>query len=160
MIDSEIPKEIENSLINLINYENEENYEPTLFQNSPYYDRCNFIKMLKSKNNILKILSLNCQSLNSKYDELNIFLDQCFDQGCKIDIICLQETWIATGTDISLFNIANYKFISSEKSCSEHGGIAIYIHESLKSKIIHESVNSKFYDGQFIEATINNETKK
>ena len=115
--------------------------------------------MLKSKNNILNILSLNCQSLNSKYDEINIFLDQCFDQGCKIDIICLQETWIATGTDISLFNIANYNLISSEKSCSEHGGVAIYIHESLKSKIIHESANSKFYDGQFIEVTINNETK-
>ena len=32
MIDSEIPKEIENSLIHLLNDENEENYEPTLFK--------------------------------------------------------------------------------------------------------------------------------
>ena len=37
--------------------------------------------------------------------------------------ICIQESWLKQGQDISLFQIPGYKLINQPKICSEHGGL-------------------------------------
>ena len=46
-----------------------------LVQSSKYYDDENFKIELNGINSRLCILSLNCQSINAKYEKLKLFLD-------------------------------------------------------------------------------------
>ena len=142
------------SLTKLLNkYENTSD-EPTLFLKSQYYTGSNFIRFLKNKSKFLKVLSLNCQSLNAKFDLINIFINQSNSQHSQIDIICLQETWLAADCDISLYKIDGYNLISSGKICSEHGGVAMYIREDIEYKVIESCIESKLFDGQIIEISL------
>ena len=54
----------------------------------------------------LSILSLNIQSINAKFDELKIALDQLNNKQ-PINIICIQETWVDFTTDICDFELPN-----------------------------------------------------
>ena len=69
----------------------------------------------------LNILSLNCQSLNAKFNELQIFIEEmCHNQ---FGVICLQESWLDNNFEYSMFNLRNYSMIKQGKLCSEHGGL-------------------------------------
>ena len=40
------------------------------------------------------IMSLNCQSLNSKFSHIKLLLDKFAESDKPIHVLCLQETWI------------------------------------------------------------------
>ena len=65
--------------------------------------------------------SLNCQSINAKFDDLHLFIDRSNKIG-HLSIICLQETWPDSYCDISLYQLPNYKLFYQEQQCSNHGG--------------------------------------
>ena len=82
--------------------------------------------------------------------------------GCKgyeFSAICLQETWLSSDFDISLFKIHGYNLISQGKMCSSHGGLAIYISEKFNFSTIDLTINSLIWEGQFIEIA-NTESNK
>jgi len=147
------------SLIKLLSTYENETYEPTIFLKSQYYNCSDFIRLLKTKSKVMKVLSLNCQSLNAKFDLLQIFLEQCNTQESQIDIICLQETWFTADCDISLYKIPGYSLVSSGKLCSEHGGVAMYIRDNIQFRILESSVKSNVFDGQFIEISFKDTCK-
>ena len=134
-----------------------ENNEPLLFQNSPYYRDADFKKLLETKSNIFSIISLNCQSLNAKFDQLKAYIEMYNNDECKICAICLQETWLAADSDLSLLQIDGYQLISVGKSSSAHGGVAIYLHDSFSYSISQFSIDSDIFDIQLIEIPIENE---
>ena len=72
----------------------------------------------------LNILSMNAQSLNSKYDELIILLNITHSQNIWFHVICVQETWLSEMSDYSLVAIDGYNSIHQSKraECSNHGG--------------------------------------
>ena len=72
----------------------------------------------------------------------------------KISAICLQETWLSEDSDLSLLHLDGYQLISKGKSCSAHGGVAIYLHESFTYRVISPDIISDIWDGQFIEIYI------
>ena len=72
----------------------------------------------------------------------------------RLSAICLQETWLTADSNISLLQIDGYNLISSGKSCSAHGGVAIYLHESFKYTNLENICISNVCDIQFIEAII------
>ena len=79
----------------------------------------------------------------------------------KISVICLQETWLAADSDTSLFQLDGYNLIHKGKSCSAHGGVAIYLHKDYEYEIINTHSGSNIWDGIFIKITINyNNIKK
>ena len=102
---------------------------------------------------VFSILSLNCQSLNAKIDQINIKLQQLKSNGHEFSAICLQETWLSEDSDISLLEIDGYTFIPQGKICSAHGGLAIYLSSKYKFKSINMYENSGIWEGQFIEVT-------
>ena len=113
--------------------------------------------ILQSKSNSFTVLSLNCQSLNAKFDQLKIYLFENYNEhSIKINMLCLQETWLTADSDLSQFQIDGYNLISTGKSCSTHGGVAIYLHHKFNYNII-ELTNSDLWDGQFLEVLIENE---
>ena len=133
-----------------------ENNEPVLFQNSSYYLNDTFKRLMNDKKDVFSILSLNCQSLNAKFDELNAYLKIFNDDEYKICAICLQETWLTADSDLSMLQIEGYHLISVGKSSSAHGGVAIYLHDSFSFRISDCCINSNIFDMQFIEILIEN----
>ena len=49
--------------------------ESSIIEQSKYYDDTDFKDALQQYNSKISILSLNCQSINAKYDKLKLFLD-------------------------------------------------------------------------------------
>ena len=126
----------------------------SVIKHSSYHTVTNF-ENIKLAVGSLNIMSLNCQSINAKFNELQIIDDNLNNN--PLSVICLQESWLKENSDYSLYNLSNYKLINKCRTkCSDHGGLMIYVHERLdvSSPInILESVNdgsifaSKFYNG-------------
>ena len=92
-----------NSLCQLLN-NNDDNVhpddEPNIVQMSSYYDDDSLNNLFKDKGNSFCILSLNCRTINAKFDQLNS--EQLKSNGYEFSL-CLQETWLCSDSDTSLF---------------------------------------------------------
>ena len=74
-------------------------------------------------------MSLNCQSINAKYNEFQILVEN-INNISPLSVICLQESWLDCNCDTSLFELPGYKLTNQGKTrCSDHGGLMIYVHE-------------------------------
>ena len=83
----------ENSLTHLLDVISPEmENEVDLIKSSKCYDGEDFKIKLNSINNGICILSLNCQSINAKFEKLKLFLDDVNTQN-PISVICIQESW-------------------------------------------------------------------
>ena len=143
-----------NSLCQLLNNNDDNDHpddEPNSGQMSSYYDDDSLNNLFKDNGNSFCILSLNCQSINAKFGQLNIKVQQLKSNGYEFSTICLQETWLSSDSDTSLFKIDRYNLTSQGKMCSSHGGLAIYIHEKFNFSTIDLNINSQIWEGQFIE---------
>ena len=76
---------------------------------------------------------------------------------CTFHAICLQESWLSNDADLFLFKLDNYNLISKVKTCSAHGGLVIYLHNSYRHRNILTNVKSDIWEGQFI-SVINEKT--
>ena len=132
-----------------------DNNEPPLLQNSPYFNAMDFGSFLEGKSSVFNLISLNCQSLKAKFDSLKYYIENYNNDSHKIKAICLQETWLAADSDLSMLHIPGYRLISKGRSCSAHGGVAIFLHESVKFKIIDLGYESDVCDSHFIEIHVN-----
>ena len=143
------------SLIDILHLEYEENNFDDgmmqLFTHSPYYTNEEASKVLCDRINTLSILSLNCQSLSAKIDQLRIYIELYANLGFAFSIICLQETWLSAEHNISHLHLDGYKLIHKPKIASSHGGVAYYIKDHLEFKILHMTVNDVLCDSLFIE---------
>ena len=72
-----------NSLCQLLNNNDNDHPddEPNIVQLSSYYDDDSLNNLFKDKGNSFCILSLNCQSINAKFDQLNIKVQQLKSKG-------------------------------------------------------------------------------
>jgi len=112
------------SLIDILNSYDSTDGELNLMNHTKYMDEDSLASLKIIHNNFLNILSLNCQSLLAKLDELKIFLNILKEKGIISHVICLQETWIDERFDTSLAQKNGYNFVSQNRSCSSHGGVA------------------------------------
>ena len=134
--------------------------EPKLLKQSPYYNIDQFIAYLKGKQNQFTVINLNCESLNAKFDELQVFIHELDQNSCSPAAICLQETWLHDHSDLSLFHLENYNLIARGKSCTARGGVAIYLQEEYDYEILDIFEGSEIWEGQFIKITIPGTNKK
>jgi hypothetical protein len=138
------------SFVDMMEVDDELDNSMNLLKCSPYYNENLQQQAFSEGNQTLNILSLNCQSLNAKFDMLQIFIENMNSCDLVVDVFCLQETWISKNDDVSHLSIENYELISKGKQCSTHGGVAIYLHKKHKFHSI-ELFDSESWDGQFIE---------
>ena len=93
-----------NSLCQLLNNDDDNDHpddEPNIVQMSSYYDDdiiCSRIKEIHSV-----FLSLNCQSINAKFVQRNIKVQQLNSNGCECSAMCLQETWLSSDSEYLTF---------------------------------------------------------
>ena len=60
-------------------------------------------------------------------------------------------TWITNITDISAFQINGYTLIAQEAQCSSHAGLAIFIKQNLKYKVLDICKKSHIWEGLFVQ---------
>ena len=88
-----------------------------------YYDSDQFLKLASTHTNSFNILTTNIESLNSKYDEVSVYIEELRKIHFKYSVICLQETWLSENGDLSPFQIEGYNCVSQGKSCRLYIGI-------------------------------------
>ena len=134
-------------------FHDDPNNEVNTFSCSPYIEIESLTPVLSKYKANFSVLSLNIQSLNSKFDALLAILSELNGNNIKIDAICLQETWLSTDQDASIFNIPCYQLITLGKKCSAHSGLAIYLSDSFSYLIKSVHDDSELWDGMFIEVS-------
>ena len=145
----------ENSLTHLLDVISPEiENEIDLIKSSKYYDDEDFKVKLNSINNRICIVSLNCQSINAKFEKLKLFLDDVNTQN-PISVICIQESWSHEEIDIRYFSLPNYTLINANRRLSLHGGLITYIHDDFTFKELNDmlpiSGTSTLFESLFIE---------
>ena len=146
---------MENDLANLIDAD-EENGEIKVINHSPYYSLETVPQLLRNPENSFTMLSLNVQSINAKFSQLEIILAQLSVEKITIDSICIQETWIAPCDElldrVSPFHLEGFELFAQGYSTTSHGGLFIYLNEKYQGTIIKQVNDSTIYEGMFIKA--------
>ena len=97
----------ENNLVQLLESSNAfENI--TDVKLSPYVDIETLKENLYESKSNLSILSINPQSINAKFDEFKIAIEQ-LSYKHPVHIICVQETWIDSNCNTCIFELPNYQ---------------------------------------------------
>ena len=106
---------------------------------------------LKPHEKSFSLMSLNIQSINAKFDKLTTLLSYLNESNFMFSAICIQETWLRHDQDTSLFEIPGYNLIHKGKSCSEHGGLIIYLKEEFTYNYRKLYNQSNLWEGLFID---------
>ena len=119
-----------------------------------YFDDLGFKNVLRSQNSKMCILSLNCQSINAKFDKLKMFIDYVNDQS-PISVVCIQESWAHNEIDMNYFSIPNYTMVNKNRRLSTHGGLITYIHNDFAYRELNNelpsTLTSTLFESLFIE---------
>ena len=137
-------------LIYSLGNEGPESFEPNYDSQSFYYD-INSLNSVSSLSKSFSIFSLNVQSIRAKIDAIRIFLNDLLSNGTSFDVLCFQETWLDNNADLDQVKINGYKLIHRPKSCSAHGGLAIYLRNHYTFDIFQESSTDANWEGLFIK---------
>lgn len=141
-----------NSLINILETDDEENsISNQIIRHSPYYDIGELNLLAAKSKNAFSILSTNIQSINAKFDELKIFIENLKTFDFQFSAICLQESWLGEGADISQIQLEGYQCIPQGKSCSTKGGLIIYLQDKFDYVPKSSLTSYNTWEGQIIQ---------
>ena len=153
-----------NSLTHILDFDNEHDHNDLLesIQISQYYTELDFIK--KRTPDTCTIMSINCQSLHAKYNDIKLLLNVFTQHEQPIPVVCLQETWIedASLLDPFLFQIHYYNLVTQDRYASAHGGLALYIHKNWSHTVKPCENKSLYWEEMFVtlaDPLANNPTK-
>ena len=123
------------SLIHLLDKnDSEDNNEAHVIKHPPYYGKTDFTKLLIHKAGF-NILSLNIQSVNAKFDEFPLFVNR-MNLTNPISVICLQECWLSSMDNVTMFNLDGYELFSQPNQCCAHGGLIVYVHKQFAATVL------------------------
>ena len=108
----------------------EDDRDSILKLDSNYFDADNIDELSSFVSAKYCALHLNIQSLPSKFVELKILLHTLETKCIHIHFILLSETWL-TDNNSCLFNIPGYTFVHRSRTIRKHGGVAMYISNSI-----------------------------
>ena len=102
-----------------------------------YIDETAFVKKYNTSNNF-SYLSLNIQSLSSKFNDFNEFINNLTHNNCSPNIILLQEIWRIN--DASHYNLNNYHPLQFKcrHNNIQGGGVGLYIKDNLRFNVLYD----------------------
>ena len=137
------------SLTHLLDTNGEEHYnEAQIIKHSAYYGETEFSKLLNKKAG-LTILSVNIQCVNTKFDDLESFINRV-NLSNPISVICLQECWLKDTDNVSMFNLTDYNLVSLPRTCCGHGELMIYVHNLFQCTTINHKIMKKATDWEYL----------
>ena len=125
----------ENDLNHVLSSFVDSEHEIVNFRDSRYIDMPDFKSVFKQSLSNFHILSLNVQSINAKFDNLFPIINNLSASGLYFGAICLQETWLSSNADISMFHIPGYELVHQGFRCTKHGELIVYINEKYSHKL-------------------------
>ena len=149
---------VENNDLNAVLQINSKHDDQTeTFVPSNYYSIDDFNKIGKNTDHNFSVLSLNIESIKSKFNQL-IGLAEILDRNsCKIDAYLIQETWLdelqCKSNVINNYHIPGYHTISLGHKCGRKGGIIIYLNENYTYSLRNLYTTSQHWEGLFIDIT-------
>ena len=90
--------------------------EPLIIKHSSYHDFEQIVCLLKNNKNKFSIFSTNIQSLESKWNLLQVFIERLKRQGCYFNALCLQECWLGDNFRKEDFHLEGYEIITQKKT--------------------------------------------
>ena len=141
------------------NYDNDIDIYRDVDIQSNYYCAESFSKKFKTSKNI-SILSLNIQSLNSKFSSLSDLIAFWKNNGVVFDLICLQETYSIIIP--SIFELDDYHpVVYKTRTNFVGGGVGFYVNKSLKFSVLNDYsiFQEKIIESLFIEIELSNRKK-
>ena len=141
----------ENDLNHVLSIFVDSEHEITNFCHSQYVDISESQSIFQNSPNEFPILTLNIQSVNSKFDNLFPVIADLASPGLYFEAICLQETWTSSDSDLSLLQLPGYQLIHQGSKCTKHGGLMIYLNENYSYEIRNLYTNSNIWEGLFID---------
>ena len=100
---------------------------------------------------IFGVLSLNAQSLFTKFDGLIAMLELFGYQRIHFPIICIQETWITDESKMPLVSIEGYNCYYVKPTASSNGSLITYVDNSFEVTVIKKIDFSTVWEGLFLE---------
>ena len=145
-----------NDLTKVLNLDNNGNL---IKLKSEYYSVDELCCFLDKHHNKLTLLSLNINSLNSRYDELCILVDTLAKSNVQIFLICIQEARIQLNADINHLKLNNYTMLTQAytDTCSKKGGLVIYVLDSLSIRNYTNFNTYSTWEGLAVEINYNSE---
>ena len=138
-----------NSLTHLLN--TDDNEELNVIRHSPYISDDQLLQYRSITQNGLSVFSLNCQSLHAKFDYIKLLIETFQLKNCALQVVCLQETWVSSDTDLSLYMIPGYHLISTSHYASSHGGLIMYLSKKWDYSIKTCDTTSNIWERQIVE---------
>ena len=146
-----------NDLNSVLKTDNENDDSFETYHQSNYYDIDSLVKSLQKDDQKFHTLSLNIESLKSKFSQLLVFLGSLLEQKCQIDAIFLQETWLTEKqckeNALKIYNIPGYHAIPFGRKCGRKGGLLIYLRECYSYTPRDLYTTSNQWEGLFIDVT-------
>ena len=149
-----------NNLLSIIDKADDIESSISSISESPYIDTNSLAEYISSFNSSFSFISLNIQSLNSKFNQLKILVELLARHNIFLGAICLQETWLSNNVDINLFSLCGYTTVMLPASCSSHGGLIIYIHDEFTYDVRDIYNKSEIWEGLCVDIYHNSFSKK
>ena len=100
-------------------------------------DELKTLKNTTGANKQLSILSMNIQSIQAKFQELEVFIETLLQNvDFKFNIICLQECRLSEQTDYNCIQLPGYDCVVQGRSSSASGGLITYEDHSFQHETI------------------------
>jgi hypothetical protein len=99
-----------------------------------YYTDEQFNKKFKKEKG-LSVIHFNARSLRKNFDKIEKYI---FELDHLFDVIAISETWLDTRFDPNEFQLKGYEMYREDRTCKRGGGVAIYIKDHLKCKVLSE----------------------
>ena len=61
----------------------------------------------------------------------------------NVDLICITETWLQSHIHDNILSVPGYSIERHDRSNGQHGGVCIYIRNSIKYQVLHDMMNTE-----------------
>ena len=129
-----------------------------LSSNSPYLTLKQLPDYVSQFSQWFSIFTLNCQSINCKFDQLYLVLNELFTtKKFRFSCVLLQECFLPPASkdgsppDVSLYKLPGYKTYALGSCCSSNGGLICYISDTIDVTPKIEIKNSRHWEAIFLE---------
>jgi hypothetical protein len=96
------------------------------------------LKETPSKEFVPSLMLTNVMSLAPKIDEVSLFL-----LNKNPDVVFITETWLTNAIDKSHINIPEYNVVCKNRSSGSHGGVCLYLRNSISYEILDHFHNAE-----------------
>ena len=101
-----------NDLLYILDTNLIDKYERQLIHRSSYYDSDKLTELTQTKKSCFSVLSTNIQSIYSKFNELEAFVEELSSKNVIFNVLCAQG-----------------------KTCSKNGGLIVYVDNNYRSEV-------------------------